>query len=36
VRWAGPKVGAHNADVYGGLLGMDAADLRALAEKGVI
>lgn len=36
VRWTGPKVGAHNADVYGGLLGMDAGALRALARKGVI
>ncbi len=36
VRWAGPEVGAHNSDVYGELLGIDQAELRALAEKGVI
>lgn len=37
VRWAGPpRPGAHNAEVYGELLGLDAEQLRALAADGVI
>lgn len=32
----GPSLGAHNADVYQGLLGLDAATLEALKAKGVI
>jgi formyl-CoA transferase len=37
VRWAGSwRLGCHNADVYGGLLGLAADELRALAEEGVI
>jgi len=36
-RWAGSwRLGRHNADVYGGLLGLEAGELRALAEEGVI
>jgi crotonobetainyl-CoA:carnitine CoA-transferase CaiB-like acyl-CoA transferase len=36
-RWTGPaKVGAHNAQVYGELLGLGADDLRQLAASGVI
>lgn len=33
---AGFHVGQHNADVYGGLLGLGPADLEALASDGVI
>lgn len=36
IEWLGPAVGAHNEEVYGGLLGMSDADLTALREKGVI
>jgi crotonobetainyl-CoA:carnitine CoA-transferase CaiB-like acyl-CoA transferase len=36
VAWAGPRQGQHNADVYGGLLGMSAADVEALRGRGVI
>ena len=36
VRWAGPGVGAHNRDVYGNLLGMDAAQLDRLSRNGTI
>ncbi len=37
IRWPGPdELGQHNAEVYGELLGKDAADLKKLAEKGVI
>ena len=35
VRWAGPALGAHNAEVYGAL-GVSAADLEDLAREGVV
>jgi crotonobetainyl-CoA:carnitine CoA-transferase CaiB-like acyl-CoA transferase len=36
IRWPGPPMGAHNQDIYGGLLGMDAAELQDLQRDGVI
>lgn len=37
VRWPGSwKLGKHNREVYGGLLGLDAAELAGLAEEKVI
>ena len=36
VRWPGPPLGAHNDEVYGELLGMDAAERTALAADGII
>lgn len=36
IDWLGPAVGAHNKEIYGGLLGMKDAELAALREKKVI
>ncbi len=36
VRWLGPALGAHNDEIYQGLLGLDAAELRRLADVAVI
>jgi formyl-CoA transferase len=31
-----PAVGEHNEEIYGGLLGMDAQEMKKLKEDGVI
>jgi formyl-CoA transferase len=36
VRFAGPELGAHNADIYGGLLGLSSDERAKLHEDGVI
>jgi crotonobetainyl-CoA:carnitine CoA-transferase CaiB-like acyl-CoA transferase len=36
VRWPGPPLGAHNDEVYGGLLGLAADERARLARDGVI
>jgi len=36
IRWAGPPVGQHNDEVYGGLLGLSKADIATFKEQGVI
>jgi crotonobetainyl-CoA:carnitine CoA-transferase CaiB-like acyl-CoA transferase len=36
VRFVGPKLGAHNAEVYCGLLGLSPDELRKLRGDGVI
>ena len=36
INWPGPELGAHNEEIYGGLLGKSAEDLKALAEDGTI
>ncbi len=34
--WVGPKLGAHNKEVFGGMLGYSDEKLKKLAEEGVI
>ncbi|HSW10392.1 MAG TPA: CoA transferase [Bacillota bacterium] len=36
IRWSGPDLGAHNAEVYSTLLGLSAEELRQLAADGVV
>lgn len=36
VRWVGPELGQHNAEVYGGLLGLTDDEQSKLADAGVI
>ena len=35
IRWAGPAVGAHNEEVFGGMLGLSASEIAALRQEGV-
>lgn len=36
VKWAGPKLGFHNEDVYKNILGMSDADIAGLKERKII
>jgi crotonobetainyl-CoA:carnitine CoA-transferase CaiB-like acyl-CoA transferase len=36
VYWTGPKLGQHNDEVYGKVLGMGEKDLEAMRERGII
>jgi crotonobetainyl-CoA:carnitine CoA-transferase CaiB-like acyl-CoA transferase len=36
VAWAGPAMGAHNRDIYQGLLGLSDDDLMGLESEGII
>jgi formyl-CoA transferase len=36
VRWAGPALGAHNREVYQGLLGLDPQAIQDLEARGII
>jgi crotonobetainyl-CoA:carnitine CoA-transferase CaiB-like acyl-CoA transferase len=35
-RWPGPKLGSHNQEVLGGLLGLSVDELKGLSQDGVI
>lgn len=36
IKWAGPKMGSYNEEIYGGILGKSAASIAKLKEDGVI
>jgi crotonobetainyl-CoA:carnitine CoA-transferase CaiB-like acyl-CoA transferase len=36
IRWPGPPLGAHNAEVLGELLGLEQSDLEDLARRGIV
>lgn len=36
IRWPGPPLGAHNREIYEGLLGLEHSEVEALREEGVI
>lgn len=36
VKWAGPKLGSYNQEIYGDLLGRSEAEIAGLAESGAI
>ena len=36
INWPGPPLGAHNEEVYGGLLGKSAEDIAAMRDAGTI
>jgi len=36
IRWAGPALGAHNREVYEGLLGLDGEAMQDLEARGII
>jgi crotonobetainyl-CoA:carnitine CoA-transferase CaiB-like acyl-CoA transferase len=36
MEWPGPKLGAHNREIYGGLLGYGDEEIAKLAAAGII
>jgi crotonobetainyl-CoA:carnitine CoA-transferase CaiB-like acyl-CoA transferase len=36
IRWPGPEIGAHNTEVFGGLLGLSTDEVERLTTEGVI
>lgn len=36
VRWTGPRLGEHNDEVYGNIIGLDDEERRSLQERGTI
>ena len=35
-EWAGPELGAHNEEVFGGLLGLSEAEIKGLERQSII
>ena len=35
-RWIGPELGAHNDEIYSGLLGLDTSELDGLRRESII
>jgi len=36
IKWAGPELGAHNLEIYQGLLGLELQVIEVLKQEGVI
>lgn len=36
INWPGPELGAHNEEVYGGVLGLSTKEMAELEEEGII
>jgi crotonobetainyl-CoA:carnitine CoA-transferase CaiB-like acyl-CoA transferase len=36
IRWPGPELGAHNSEIYAGLLGLSPAEMADLHSRGIV
>jgi len=36
IRWPGPELGAHNAEIFGGRLGLSEAEIEDLRSRGIV